>query len=144
MLAHVCTTLFAHRCMQMACKSEIAIFNYRIKTNISKWKSLNHKVIWNHDSIRCSCCAHQTSRNLHAPFYKSSGAQNPHSIRKKASCIESKEKMSKCVFFSRPLTIKSWIHPNKQSKPKPSCIKSKVSGVYEYPHSIVKIPRGII
>ena len=86
---------------------------------------------------------HQTSRNLHAPFYKSSGAQNPDSIGKKASSIESKEKMSKWLFFSRPLTIESWIHSNEQSKPKPSCIKFKVSEVYEYPHSIVTIPRGM-
>ena len=50
--------------------------------------------------------------------------------------------MSKWVFFSRPLTIESWIRPNEQSKPKPSCINFKVSEVYKYPHFIVTIPRS--
>ena len=81
---------------------------------------------------------------LHAPFYKSNGSQNPYSIRKEASSIESKNKIVDLIFLQRPLTIESWIHTNEHQMPKPTCIKFKVFGVYGPPHSIEEIPRGII
>ena len=80
---------------------------------------------------------------LHAPFYKSNGSQNPYSIRKEASSIESKNKIVDLIFLQRPLTIESWIHTNEHQMPKPTCIKFKVFGVYGPPHSIEEIPRGI-
>ena len=77
------------------------------------------------------------------PSSKNNGSQNPYSIRKEASSIESKKNVD-LIFFHRPLTtIESWIHPNEHAMPKPTYLKFKVLGVYEYPHSIVEIPRGM-